>query len=296
MPVWKVIFHTNHKNLRHIADHKQAFKIQSLYPFESFEDLVEQRKYAALECSCKITDDTLHPARFNLHFPCNHDLAEQIKTTFSIFEKVESKADIKLDFNLFNRLYPQNVTLNQIRQVITGIDLRQRLEDSRLKIWFIVADELEGLQKIVRLYGENDHLIDLLSEQGLLLIGFDFFLSGYSKVKIYPEVKKDFLSQPAAREKLARILSPQAIELLEIYEGLHLTFAGEKYGEKILHYHLDKPDDIYRLKPLLTNYETVERVHNHYRSKRIAGTTVSLLERELIANQIKNLNLYYRVR
>ncbi len=54
------------KNLQFLGEHKNAFDLEYLYPLDLFDNLVAQVEPCRIECSCKIEEDKLDSARFNL--------------------------------------------------------------------------------------------------------------------------------------------------------------------------------------------------------------------------------------
>lgn len=275
------------KNITCIAAHNDAFQIENLFPLELFTNLVQKADDCTIECSCKIEGEKLYPARFNLWFH-NNRRVEQISAVLDFFRTVETQAGVQLDYELFQEFYDDRFDWSKVKKLITGVDLREELSASRLKIWFIIEGYPEKLETAIRLHGESEDLRSLIVHDELLL-GFDFYLDGRSGIKVYPDIKQDEFQQADVQQRLKRALSLPALQLLEACWWLHVSFAKEGQ-DKILHYHPFNPNSF--IEQYLGN-EMARQIHNHYRKKRVLDMVISLRERELLEGSIQNLNLYY---
>jgi LynF/TruF/PatF family peptide O-prenyltransferase len=279
----------NPKNLQFIAEHKSAFDLEYLYPLDLFEHLVAQVDACNIECSCKIQDDKLDPARFNLTI-C-HNRRENTQAMLDFFHRVETRVGVKLDYNPLYQ-FLEGVDYGKITQIMAGIDARTELSKARVKTWWAIKDYPEKLETAIALSKSDSQTLRKLLNIGdrRLVVGFHLYLSGHTEVRLYPSIDREFFENIALRAKLAEILSPPAMTLLEDCLGLSLVLKED--GDKILHYHVF-PNKVNSFVDNLHHY-LVTRAHAPYRDKSyFIGPTVSLSERELLAGSLKTINLYY---
>jgi len=90
------------------------------------------------------------------------------------------------------------------------------------------------------------------------------------------------------QQRLRKVLSPQALQLLNACDELTVAFS-KGYQDKTLH--LDLLDANNLINKL--GHEMASKVHAHYQDKHVERIHVSLSERELLAGSIENLNMYY---
>ncbi|MBC6480453.1 MAG: LynF/TruF/PatF family peptide O-prenyltransferase [Hormoscilla sp. GM7CHS1pb] len=275
------------KNIRYLEAHQQAFQIPDIYPLELFKHLVEKAGGYTIECSCKIAGDQLDPARFNLWFRDRQYFPQEINGVLEFFRAVEAMDRAKLDYSLFQKFYSDPFDWSKVKKIAAGVDLRPEKANYRLKIWFIIEDYPEKLEAAISLHGEREDVRTLIVNNKLL-IGFDFFLDGHSTIKLYPEIDSKEWQQVDVQQRLRKVLSPQALQLLDACDELTVAFS-KGYEDKILHLDLlDANNFIHKL-----GHEMASKVHAHYQGKQVERIHVSLSERELLAGSIENLNMYY---
>jgi LynF/TruF/PatF family peptide O-prenyltransferase len=274
-------------NIRYIAEHKHAFDIEYFYPLDIFESFVEQVKDCTIECSCKIEKDKIYSARFNILFRDNYQ--RQFNSVLSFFRKVEARAGVKLDYHLINQFLGNNFDFRKVSTILTGIDLRNKFEDSRLKFWFILKDYPEKVETAIAIHGDSKDLRALIINNSLL-VGFDFFLNGRTDIKLYPEINQEQCQSVEVQLQLANFLSKPALELLNLCSKFTVSWSRDRQ-QKTLHYHpLDPNIFIYNLRN-----DQANRVHACYINKPVNHIIVGFPEDELISGAIKNLSLYYQM-
>lgn len=276
----------NH-NIRYINEHKQAFDIEYFYPLDIFESFVEKIKDCAIECSCKLEQDKIYAARFNILFRDNYQ--QQFNHVLNFFRKVEARADVKFDYGLIEQFLGNDFDFRKVSTIFTGIDLRNEFEDSRLKFWFIIKDYPEKVETAIAIHGDSQDLRALIVGN-YLLVGFDFCFNGRSDIKLYPEIKRHEFERVDVQLQLAKVLSTSALELLKYSSNFTVSLSRDKQ-EKTLNYHpLDPNNFIYNLRN-----DMAKRVHNFYINKPVNHVIVGFPEKELISGAITNLSLYYQM-
>ncbi len=277
------------QNLHYISEHKRVFQVESFYPLDIFENFVQQAKDWGLECSCKIEKDKLYPARFNLFR--NHPDFEQFNAVLNLFNQVEAKNGVQLDYRLLHQFLGNDFDPHKLTQILVGVDLRPELLASRLKLWFVMQEYPEKIEKAIALGTLAKEMSPLILESSLVVVGFDFFLNGCSTIEVYPRILKQELQVAVhLQQLLTQLLSPVALELLDKCWAFALGFSKAN-PETILYCPTPDPDNFIAN---LRNH-LADKVHTYYQKQPIRGTIVAFRERELLAKKVENLNLYYQM-
>ncbi|GAB1537782.1 hypothetical protein NUACC21_04360 [Scytonema sp. NUACC21] len=276
------------KNLDYIGEHKRAFQVESIYPLEIFERFVREATDWGLECSCKIEKDKVYPIRFNLFR--NHPGCQQFNAALDFFRQVETRNDVKLDYQLMHLFLGNDFDLNKIAQILVGVDLRTELLASRLKLWFVIEDYPEKLETAFALCDLTEELRSLMLSTSLVVVGFDFYLDGRSIIELYPRILKKELQQVDVWKPLTKVLSPATLQLLDSSWAFMLGFSKAN-PETIVYCPTSDPDSF--LAKLPNNL--AQKVHAYYQKQPVRGTIIAFRERELLGGAIQNLNLYYQM-
>lgn len=278
----------NNENLKYISEHKRTFQIESLYPLNIFECFVQEAKDWGLECSCKIQNNKLYPARFNLFR--NRPSLDEFDAVLNFFQQVEAKDDVKLDYRLMQRFLDGDFDTKKITQILVGVDLRREHLASRVKFWLVIQDYPEKRKTAIALGDTTEELRALIACTSLLVVGFDFFLDGRSTIELYLRILQDELKTVEVSRLLAKFISAPTLRLLENSWAFALGFSKAN-PETVLYFPTLEPDSFI---PNLQN-QLANSVHDYYRKQPIKATIVAFRERELLAKAVQNLNLYYQM-
>lgn len=276
------------QNLRYITEHKQAFDVEYVYPLDIFERFAETAQGWGLECSCKIQKDQLYPARFNVSR--NTPTVEHYMAVLQFFRQVETRVDVTLDYGLMERFVGSNFDFRKVVQILVGVDLRRDVSTSRLKFWFVMHDYPEKLALAMTLCGASKALRTLLVADPSGVVGFDFFLNGRSAIELYPSCNQEAWQRTDVQQRLAAVLSPPALRLLDGCWSILIGFSTAN-PDKVLYYRPHDPN------PLIATlrHDIAKRVQAYYRGQPVLGTIVGLQEREVQAGFIQNISLYYQM-
>jgi LynF/TruF/PatF family peptide O-prenyltransferase len=276
------------RNLHFINEHKRAFQIESVYALDQFECFVKEANDWGLECSCKINKDKLYPIRFNLFR--NNPSFKQFDAALNFFRQVEAKDEVKLDYRLMEQFLGNDFDFTKISQILVGVDLRKELFASRLKVWFVIEDYLEKLEIAITLCEPSEELRAMIVCCSLVIVGFDFYLDGRTTIELYPRILRQELQEVSLQKRLAKVLSPSALQMLDNCWAFAFGFSKAN-PEIILYCPTPEPDSfIANLRNPLAAL-----VHNYYQQQSVRGTIVAFRERELLSGAVENLNLYYQM-
>jgi LynF/TruF/PatF family peptide O-prenyltransferase len=281
------------QRLRFIKAHRQAFEVEpSLYPLEIFEDFIaklDDNSVSSLEASCKIEADKLLAARFLafINPPFESSLAQALK----FYRQVENRVGVRLNYDLLEQFIGKSFDFSKVRRFTVGVDLRQNLADSSLKMHIVLDNYPEKVATALALDG--NHYSDALrwiALQTVSLVGFDFYLDGRSEIEFYSELTEEQFQQPQIRALLEQSFSPAALEPLKVSDAFY-TGLSKANANPVLYYHLkDKKE--------LLNYfainDMARKVHAFYQHQEVlAAMWVGVAQQELLNSRIDNIRLYY---
>lgn len=279
--------------LHSISAHKSVFEIEALYPLDIFEQLVAQTEECNLEFSCKIEGDRLYPARFNLNFRQKKSFPDFFKQILGFFHQVEGRVGVTLNYDLLQKFLGNNFDWSKVQMLQTGVDLRQEVAASRLKLVLRIKDYPEKLETAAILNSDCDvSEFRTLLIHSALVIGFDFYLDGRSEIELYPGIYKEDFQRIEVRQKLLQVLSPPALRPLEVCMMTGVGFSKANPDRKRVYYYLEDKNDF--LNYFLVN-DVARKVHAFYQQQFLLnGMWLGLPERELSGGIIQNINLYYQ--
>jgi LynF/TruF/PatF family peptide O-prenyltransferase len=278
------------QKLQFIRNHQQAFDVEPIYPLPLFEDFVMSVEGdCSIEASCKIELDKLIASRFVLFFK---DKAQQwqkyLHQSLTFFSQVETQVGVQIDYSLLQQFLGYNFNFSKVTVLSTGIDLRNNLSESSLKMHIRIEDYPEKLETAFALSDNtaNSHYLgDFVS-----LIGFDFYFNGNSEIEIYAEVQEKDFFRPEINNLVWQHFPKTALEPLKA-SNLFFTGLSKANDNPVLYYHLKNRQD-------LVNYfklnDSAQRVHSFYQHQDILPNMwVGTAQKELEKTRIENIRLYY---
>jgi LynF/TruF/PatF family peptide O-prenyltransferase len=278
------------QKLHFINAHRQAFEVKSLYPLEIFQDFVAKNNGVSLiESSCKIEADKLLAGRFLVFNPKpnKRKLAESI----AFFHQVENRVDVQINYELLYKFIGNYFDFSKVNIITTGIDLRENLADSSLKIHFQFLDVYpEKIESALALSGNTFASLHGIALQTITLIGFDFYLDGRSEIELYCELRGDQLQQPDIQAFLKQTFPPSVLRPLKASSKFDIGLSKAN-ADPVLYYLLKNKKD---LLSYFSINDTAKRVHSFYQHQEtINFMWAAVTQRELEKNRIDNIRLYY---
>ena len=278
----------------YIGIHKQAFDVETFYPLDIWEDFVDQIENIAencvLESGCKIDQDKLYPARFAIN--CELQNLSQLKVIYKFFQEVESRIDVQINYSLIQDFFGHDFDFSKMVEFAIGVDARRELAESKLKIALTIRDYPEKLETAICLNGGLNRTIENLIMSNSLHLGFDLSLNGKSEMELYPYIRKTKFQQIDVQNRLAEVLSPQALQPLPACSRICVGLSKGN-TEKIMYYYLENINDFLNY---FTPNDTAYRVHAYYLHQQpIREMCVALPESQLLARKVEKMNLYYLI-
>jgi LynF/TruF/PatF family peptide O-prenyltransferase len=177
-----------------------------------------------------------------------------------------------------------------------GLDYRERMNDSKVKCYFMIRGYPEKVDQILSIHPPVDHIRDYLIHD-VFMFGIDMYFDGRTGVEIYP-----FLDRKDLRdlELIDKLRLRKAIDgLIEEYNLLHISFDRGK--KRILHVHPIHPTRFIRLlgnRQLSLVYSSVQIItYLLSRSPKPDSFSVNLAlaEDEIASRNLQHINLQYAI-
>jgi|SRR6476469_8954415 len=276
------------RRLQFIGSHRAAFEVGSLYPLEIFEKFVADFDgYCAIEASCKVELDKLIAGRFLIFFL--EQFEEQLAKTLDFFRKVESRADVKISYNLLYNFLEKNFDFTKVKRLITGVDLRDNLADSSLKMHIVLENYPEKVDTALALDGNSSAVLRSIALQSVSLIGFDFYLDGRSEIEIYAQLTEEQFQEADTQAFLKQVFPPPVLQPLKATDTFIIGLSKAN-TQPVLYYHLKNKKEF--LDYFVIN-DTAQKVHSFYQHQTHLDLWLGVTQQELQNSRIENIRLYY---
>ncbi len=270
--------------------YKKLFKIQNSPTLELFESLFNS-SFQHLEVSQKITTSSICPCRFNLWY--HTDIFQHLHRILAVLKKTAQISGNQINdepfYDLFQKLSLGSIEPSRIKEVLYGVDLRENIEDSRVKIWLNISDHVEDPRETFGLSDSDQDMIRLLNGnlRNNLLIGMDFRLNGKTKLKRYLWYPAEDLKETSVQEQMDGLFSKNAMSLAERSSRIHITSQDDL--SKVFHFQPYNSEDFISHIAHEKTYETYQRCTDiGFRLN-----VISLSENEIKSNNISTINLYF---
>ncbi|MDF0551757.1 DUF5838 family protein [Kamptonema sp. UHCC 0994] len=284
---------TQEQKLHCINAHRQAFDVEPLYPLDIFQDFITKiDSIDTIEASCKIEADQLQAARFVAF--SSQEIERKLTEFLTCFRQVENRVDVQLNYDLLQQFLGKSFDFSKVTRITTGLDLRQNISDSSLKIHIRLDDHPENLKKIIEaaliLDGNGSTAQRWIALQTVHVIGFDFYLNGRSEIELYCELTEKQFQQPDIQSFLKQTFPPFVLEPLKV-SSTFLMGLSKDNAEPVLYYCLkDKKD----LLSYFSINDTAQRVHAFYQNQPVSSFMwLGVAQGELQKTRIENIRLYY---
>ena len=304
MVTFNTIQNNSERYLEYIGKHKRAFDIyEDLYPLKLFEDFVQvhANKDSISACYCNIDKDRLYAARFGLGISglaiglatlqeaqVLYNRQQQFQAAISFFRKVESHAQVKLNYQLIQQFFSNHFDFRGVTWIGVGVEARPEIGDSRLKLYVTLENAPEKVETAIALCGDSSILRAFLVNKKLE-VGFDLFLNGHSEIELYPTITQDELRRVDIRSRILPLLPPHALPLLEQCSIFQVGISPANESN-ILYF-----DNVFNPNSFIDNLgnEMSKKVHAYYRHEPVQVLQVGIPEKEFYARSIEQVKLYY---
>jgi len=268
-------------------DHKRLFAVPDSAPLRQFESLVRSSRDCAIECSCKIEEGRLNPARFYL-WRFDGEVEKHFAATMGFLRMVELESGVRLDDGLLRRFLDGRFDFDGVKNVVACVDLRESALQSRLKLFLRLAGCAEKLERAVSLLDDPDAVRRLMFHDDLL-VGFDFHLDGGSGLKLYSGVTHDDLRRGDVRRRLQETCSPDVLAAIAACHRFEFQFKRGAAGRVLSFHPLDPGAFIERFLPT----DAARHVYARYQGQALADVVVAVPEEEFGKEAPRDYSLYF---
>lgn len=273
--------------------HKKGFGIKNNAFFRLVEEFLSRPPCSLLECSVKIFPKGIHPKRVRFGYD-QEGIQEGLHAILSFVETISAYRNVDLNRALLSQIVNKGLDISRVMAAGIGLDCRKRINDSKVKCYFMVRDYPEMVNKVLSKHISVDGLGNYPMHD-LFMFGIDMYFDGRTGVEIYPFLDRQNLRDSELIEKLRL---RKAIEgLIGECNLLHISFNSG--GKRILHFHPIHSTRFVRLvgnrqlSLLYSNVQILNFLLNRSYGKILFAVNLSLVEDELISKRIQNINLQY---
>jgi len=287
------------QRLQIIREHLEAFDVEPVFPLSLFEQAVVNLDSCwGIEPSCKVEGNRLFASRFNVSM---ENWPRSIEQSLNFLDAVECRVGISVDRKLLEKFLAVHINSNKITASVVGIDLRPNIKDSSLKV-HIRLDENQNCDELVMtaitldqgLY--SPEVIQVLLKDSYM-IGFDFFLNGYSVLEFYTccAGKKNLsvLGKKGQylRSYLERNFSPKIISLAN-QSAIFIIGFSQGNEQPVLYFEFD---ELKRIKESFLFNSLGDRIYGFCQNNKLDSYVgIGITEKALEKNRLEEFRFYYR--
>ncbi|MCP2729480.1 LynF/TruF/PatF family peptide O-prenyltransferase [Symplocastrum sp. BBK-W-15] len=269
------------------------------FPLSLFEQAVVDLDCCwGIEPSCKVEGNRLFAGRFNASMV---NWPRSIEQSLNFLDAVKCRVGISVDRELLDKFLAVHINSHKIIGSVFGIDLRPNIKDSSLKVHIRLAEDQDCDELVMTAIALDQGSYSPEVIQVLLkdcyMIGFDFFLNGYSVLEFYTNCagKKNLsiLGKKGQylRSYLERNFSPKIISLAN-QSAIFIIGFSQGNEQPVLYFEFDELKDI--KKSFLFN-SLGERIYGFCQNNEPSGFFgIGVTEKALEKNKLEEFRFYYR--
>lgn len=267
------------KNLAVMRRHLSLFAVPPAPELEAFVALVAASPMSTAEASVRVEGGAPHAARFNLFF--HHQFEAGYRRARGYLK------GLSLDLDLLDELMGERFDFSRLDKVVVGIDLRDDPAESRAKLWFMLRDYPEIVERALSIQ-DDDGRVRSLMLHAPFLVGFDFHLDGKSHIKLYPDLRPEELASRQVTEEFDH----NAIAAMAQCFWTHVYFRRAPAPRK-LQFHPREPDVFIER---YLDADLARPIHSHYQGHALLDMVVAMREDALSRGPARDFALYYMPR
>lgn len=183
--------HLKHRRLQFVRAHQEAFDVEPTFPLPLFERaILEIEGSCSIEASCKVEGGRLLAGRYEVCNDSSTPWSECLTYTFKFLDKIDSRLGVRINRQPFEQFAAAHVGSHKIMNNTIGIHLDTKLEDSSVMLYVHLQPESDP-EELARtaIALDGGHYSDELTQvllRDTLVIGFELFLDGRSRIAICP--------------------------------------------------------------------------------------------------------------
>lgn len=269
--------------------HKERYRIKNSEYLSLYESFLQQQSWYTLESSIKSDISGIHPIRFNAYF--SHDILWKLQDIIWYIGEYNKLKDVNVDVALLKNILQENKkNISDITSVVFWIDIREDIQNSRLKVWvWIWSQNYELFNSVISFFQKQnpDISFEKYVLKNTMLFGIDFWFDGSSRLKIYPCIKDYEISNCTIEKKLSHIFHKDIITLMK--QSFHTNITFEKGTWKTI-FHFWVRENQKAFLDILQSSEIRELVRC---SQEINYFFLGIREEDLLNQSFQKINFYY---
>jgi LynF/TruF/PatF family peptide O-prenyltransferase len=273
--------------------HKKEFGIKDNAFFSLVEEFLSRPPCSLLECSIKIFPKGVHPKRVRFGYE-QKGIQEGLDAIPQFLERISTYRNVDLNRALLSRIIDKGLDVSRVMAAGVGLDYRERMNDSKVKSYFMIREYPEKVDQIISIHRPVDHIREYLVHD-VFMFGIDMYFDGRTGIEIYPFLERRDLRNTALMDKLR--LRGAVNGFVEECSALHISF--DRDGTRVLHFHPKRPTRFVRLignRQLSLLYSSVQILKLLLsRSPRPdpVGVNLAFAEDEIVSRNLRHINLQY---
>jgi len=273
--------------------HKKEFCLKENEYLRLFEGLLSEPPCSVLECSSEISPKGIHAARLRLGYQ-KEDIQKGLEAINRFLHTLEGSEKVLLNRKLLDSIVDNKFNLSRILQIGVGLDYREKICDSKVKYYFMISEYPEKANQVLSLHPPLAD-IDAYLKHDECMFGINMYFNGRTDVEIYYVFNHRDLRDGALVAELN--LDDPVLAIIEECSGFHISFHSSE--ERVFHFHPKNSTSFIhmlnnrRLSLLYSNVSILKYLLHRWNFRERLSVCISLLEDEVVAKNIQNINLQY---
>jgi LynF/TruF/PatF family peptide O-prenyltransferase len=276
--------------------HKKEFELTANGFMDSFEALLRDSPCSILECAPAISPFGIHAARFRAGY-APENIGTGLKAIYRFLDRVSECPDVSLNRAIFEKIVETEFDLSKVGLLGLGVDYRDEIRESKVKCYFLIKDYPEKAGQVLSMHPPVQFLA-AYPVQEVLVFGIEMYFDGRTRLELYLSLDAEDLRKVEAMEKLG--FRAPVMELISICNSIQVSF--EKGAGRVLHFHPQRPTALVRrinnrkLSIFYSRVQILNMLACTWEHGGPAEVTLSLVEEEIISENLENLCLCYALK
>lgn len=247
-----------------------------------FENLMNELNYKTKENSCKYDGCKIHHKRFNYIF--YDDLDTVFRKTFLFLSKLNIFSDEKIDFHKSIENIG-NLEDCELIMIAVGVDIRERIEDSRFKIWFEFGKTNSQFYEFWENSPYDEEWADFIKNTSSM-IGIDYYLNGLYSYKPHIYFKPADLTELQCAS-LERWYGKRIVDAMKSSCLVYIANKNRRGGNSVYFF----SDNILGI---AENMGILNGILKDALAKNDKAYIICVEHKEVINGRVNHFNLYYK--
>lgn len=276
-------------NSKKMFFHIQNFGIEKDRLFYFFLKNISKVGNFNVECSLKFQENILYPCRFNFWF--NGDAKKIFLNCMELIKKIELNfQDVKIGYDCLENILSKGLDSVNVRRVVLGVDFRDEISASRIKIWLVVDKYDHYINSFMEILKYNKKYNSLFYNQ-YLLFGFDFCFDGKNLLKVYPVIFRQDFNISIVSQVIDGFFGRKSRMLMDKCDRFHIGIKEDE-SDFVLHFHPENWFEFICCNEISFDDSVKKRILELERQD-IVDVFISLKYNEIKRLDIRNVNFYY---